>query len=88
MFNQGLSDVVPLPHEVAQMVHRPMLNDLRDSGRVVSLLAAQSDVRSSIETTRDVEKRANKADKDKQGSKGDDKGNDKSKKTCTYQPYR
>ena len=36
---------------------------------------------------RDEEKRTNKADKDKKGSKGDDKGNDKSKKTCTYKTF-
>lgn len=47
----GLSNVVPLPHDVAQMAHRPMLDELRDLGKLPSLLAAQSDVHLSVRTT-------------------------------------
>ena len=36
---------------VAQMAHRPMLDELRDFGRISSLLAAQSAVQSSVRIT-------------------------------------
>ena len=54
----GLSNIVPLPHDVAQMAHRPMLDGLRDLEKFPSLLAAQSDVHLSVRTTnRELTKR-------------------------------
>ena len=54
----GLSHIVPLPDDVAQKAHRPVLDELRDLGKLPSLLAAQSDVHSSVMTTnRELTKR-------------------------------
>ena len=54
----GLSDIVPLPDDVAQKAHGPVLDELRDLGKLPSLLAAQSDVHSSVMTTnRELTKR-------------------------------
>ena len=47
----GLLNVVPLPHDVTQMAHRPMLDELRDLDKLPTLVAAQSDVRSSVKMT-------------------------------------
>ena len=55
---QSLSDVVPPPYKVAQIANGPVLDEFRDSGQFVTLLAARSNIRSSVEmTNRDLTQR-------------------------------